>query len=270
MSMGMLGSNPSTFIDSRSLRVMSDVMEAVRSRYAGVARQLAVLQPGSSAGCCQVDGPDCGCSGSYSDGELKEIGLSESISLGCGNPTMLAELQPGQIVLDLGSGAGLDVLLSARRVAPGGHAYGVDMTDEMLQLENGNKTRAGVGNATFLKGSIENVPLPDASVDVVISNCVINLAEDKQAVINEAFRVLRPGGLFAVADMVELEPLDPTIKKQLDSWAGCLSGTIPIEEYRAALVRAGFKDPEFEIHGTESMPDVDGKLGSAYIRARRP
>jgi SAM-dependent methyltransferase len=243
---------------------MSEVQEAVRSRYANAAGQIAV------GGCCDIDGPDCGCSGSYSPEELKEIGLTESVSLGCGNPMMLARLEPGQVVLDLGSGAGLDVLLSARRVSPGGHAYGVDMTDEMLALANANKDKAGVTNATFLKGTIENVPLPDASVDVVISNCVINLAEDKGAVIKEAFRVLRPGGRFAVADMVELEPLAPAIKKSLDQWAGCISGTIPVEEYRAALVSAGFDDPEFEIHATESMPGVDGKVGSAYIRARKP
>src|SRR5712671_1800513 len=249
---------------------MSEVKEAVRSRYAGVAKQLSVIQPQQGVGCCQADGPDCGCSGSYSADELKEIGLSDGISLGCGNPTMLADLEPGQVVLDLGSGAGLDVLLSARRVGPSGHAYGVDMTDEMLALANGNAAKAGVANATFLKGTIENVPLPDASVDVVISNCVINLAEDKAAVIKEAFRVLRPGGLFAVADMVELEPLDPTIKKNLDSWAGCLSGTIPIDEYRSALLEAGFQDPDFNVHATETMPGVDGKLGSAYIRARKP
>ena len=249
---------------------MSDVREAVRSRYAGVAKQLAVIQPATDAGCCQADGPDCGCSGSYSAGELEEVGLSEGISLGCGNPTMLAQLQPGQVVLDLGSGAGLDVLLSARRVAPHGHAYGLDMTDEMLQLANGNKDKAGVTNATFIKGAIERVPLPDSSVDVVISNCVINLAEDKRAVIKEAYRVLRPGGLFAVADMVELEPLNPTIKKQLDSWAGCISGTIPIDEYRAALVEAGFEDPDFQVHATQTMPGVDGKVGSAYIRAKKP
>src|SRR4029077_15499700 len=249
---------------------MSDVKEAVRSRYAGVARQLSVIQPDPGAGCCQADGPDCGCSGSYSADELKEIGLSESISLGCGNPTMLAQLTPGQVVLDLGSGAGLDVLLSARRVAPAGHAYGVDMTDEMLELANGNMKKAGVGNATFLKGSIESVPLPDASADVVISNCVINLAEDKGAVIKEAFRVLRPGGLFAVADMVELEPLEATTKKQLDSWAGCISGTTPIDQYRALLLEAGFHDPDFTVHATQTMPGVDGKVGSAYIRARKP
>jgi arsenite methyltransferase len=155
-------------------------------------------------------------------------------------------------------------------VAPRGHAYGVDMTDEMLELANANKEKAGVGNATFLKGSIESVPLPDASVDVVISNCVINLAEDKGAAINEAFRVLRPGGLFAVADMVELEPLEPGLKERLDLWAGCLSGTIPIDEYRAALLGAGFADPDFQVRATESMPGVDGKIGSAYIRARKP
>ena len=252
---------------------MSEVQEAVRSRYADVARQLKVVPTGQTiadAGCCQADGPDCGCSGSYSLDELKEIGMSEAVSQGCGNPTMLADLRPGQVVLDLGSGAGLDVLLSARRVAPGGHAYGVDMTDEMLELANENARKSGIANATFLKGTIENVPLPDATVDVVISNCVINLAEDKGAVIKEAFRVLRPGGLFAVADMVELEPLDATVKKDLDAWAGCISGTIPIDEYRAALVNAGFVDADFNIHATESMPGVDGKIGSAYVRANKP
>ena len=250
---------------------MSEIKDAVKSRYAGAARQLAMIQaePGA-VGCCQVDGPDCGCSGSYSADQLKEIGLSDSVSLGCGNPTMLAELRPGQVVLDLGSGAGLDVLLSAKRVSPGGHAYGVDMTDEMLQLANDNKERAGIDNATFLKGSIEAIPLPDASVDVVISNCVINLAEDKGAVIKEAFRVLRAGGLFAVADMVELETLAPAVKKQLDSWAGCISGTIPIDEYRAALVSAGFENPDFQVHAEQSMPGVEGKVGSAYIRATKP
>src|SRR5690348_3761282 len=252
-------------------KIMSEVREAVRSRYANVAKELTVFNELGTgpAGCCLADGPDCGCSGSYPTDALEEIGLTESVSLGCGNPTMLAALKPGEVVLDLGSGAGLDVLLSARRVSPGGHAYGVDMTDEMLALANSHKEKAGVQNATFLKGTIENVPLPDASVDVVISNCVINLAEDKGAVIKEAFRVLKPGGRLAVADMVELEPLEPEIKKSLDQWAGCLSGTIPIADYRAALLSAGFVDEEFEIHATETMPDVDGKLGSAYIRARK-
>ena len=245
---------------------MSKVKDAVRSRYASAARLLAVVQP--DAGACCVDGPDCGCSGSYEPGDLKDVGLTEAVSLGCGNPNVLAELKPGEQVLDLGSGAGLDVLISARRVSPFGHAYGVDMTDEMLALANANKEKAGVTNATFLKGTIESIPLPDASVDVVISNCVINLAEDKGAVLREAFRVLRPGGRFAVADMVELEPLGPATKKELDSWAGCISGTIPIEEYRAALIDAGFEEPEFVVHATQSLAGV-GKVGSAYIRARK-
>jgi arsenite methyltransferase len=251
---------------------MTDVREAVRSRYANVAEQLVVFnRPGTGPdGCCLADGPDCGCSGSYAADALEEVGLTESVSLGCGNPTALAQLKPGDIVLDLGSGAGLDVLLSARRISPGGHAYGIDMTDEMLALANTNREKAGVTNATFLKATIESIPLPDNSVDVVISNCVIHLAEDKGAVIGEAFRVLRPGGRFAVADMVELEPLEPALKKSLDQWAGCLSGTIPIPEYRNALAKAGFDSIEIEVHATESMPGVDGKIGSAYIRARKP
>ena len=247
---------------------MREVGDAVRSRYADVARRLTVL-PVESAGCCG-DGDSCSCGGSYSSEELKAIGLSDSVSLGCGNPTLLAELRPGEVVLDLGSGAGLDVLLSARRVAPGGHAYGVDMTDEMLHLANQNREKAGVTNATFLKGTIENVPLADASVDVVISNCVINLAEDKGAVIREAFRVLKPGGRFAVADMVELERLAPAVKQRLDSWAGCISGTIPVDDYRSALIEAGFAEPDFEIHATQSLPGEEGKIGSAYIRAIKP
>jgi arsenite methyltransferase len=251
---------------------MSEVREAVRNRYADAARQIALIPAGQTiadVGCCQADGPDCGCSGSYSAAELAEIGLSDGISLGCGNPTMLAQLAPGQVVLDLGSGAGLDVLLSARRVGPSGHAYGVDMTDEMLALANGNAAKSEVTNATFLKGTIENVPLPDASVDVVISNCVINLAEDKGAVIREAYRVLRPGGRLAVADMVELEPLPLELKREADAWAGCISGTIPVEDYRRLLVEAGFEEPEFEVHQVTEVPQ-GGRLGSAYIRAVKP
>ena len=256
-----------------SVAGMSEVREAVRLRYANAARQIAVINvPGAAPldGCCQADGPDCGCSGSYSPSDLKDVGLTESVSLGCGNPTLLARLEPGQTVLDLGSGAGLDVLISARRVTPFGHAYGVDMTDEMLTLANANKEKAGVTNATFLKGTIENVPLPDATVDVVISNCVINLAGDKAAVIREAYRVLKPGGRLAVADMVELAPLDPEVKQKVDQWAGCIAGTIPIEQYQAALVDAGFVDVDFDVHATEQMPGIDGKVGSAYIRARKP
>jgi arsenite methyltransferase len=246
---------------------MSNIKEGVRTYYADIARQLAVLPVDDSASCCTQDG-DCDCQCGYSGEELKDVGLTDAVSQGCGNPTMLADLKPGEVVLDLGSGAGLDVLLSARRVSPGGHAYGVDMTDEMLELANRNRDRARLKNATFLKGSIESVPLPDDSVDVVISNCVINLAEDKGAVLKEAFRVLRPGGRLAVADMVELETLSPATKARLDSWAGCISGTIPVEEYRTALTSAGFEDPEFEIHSTQALPGV-GKVGSAYIRARK-
>jgi arsenite methyltransferase len=248
---------------------MSEIKEAVRSRYASAARQIAVIDTSAKAGCCGV-GESCGCEGAYDAAELQHVGLSEGVSLGCGNPTMLAQLEPGQVVLDLGSGAGLDVLLSARRVSPGGHAYGVDMTDEMLDLANRNKEKSGLSNVTFLKGAIEDIPLPDASVDVVISNCVINLAEDKGAVIKEAFRVLRPGGLFAVADMVELETLDPSVKGSLDALVGCISGTIPIEQYRNELILAGFPDAEFDVHSTQTMADVPGKVGSAYIRARKP
>jgi ubiquinone/menaquinone biosynthesis C-methylase UbiE len=246
---------------------LSEVRNAVRSRYADVARQLTVV-PVESVGCCD-DGGACACGGDYSAEELEALGLSDSVSLGCGNPTLLAELSPGEVVLDLGSGAGLDVLLSARRVLPDGHAYGVDMTDEMLQLANQNREKAGLTNVTFLKGTIEKLPLPDASVDVVISNCVINLAEDKGVVIREAFRVLKPGGRFAVADMVELKPLAPELKQRLDSWAGCISGTIPVDEYRSALVEAGFDPPDFEIHATQVLQGA-GEIGSAYIRARKP
>ena len=248
---------------------MGQITEAVRSRYAGAARQLAVLPVDTSRCCGEIDGPDCGCAGAYDRTELMEIGLSDAVSLGCGNPTSLADLTAGEVVLDLGSGAGLDVLLSARRVAPGGYAYGLDMTDEMLALANQNRAKAGIDNATFLKGSIDQIPLPDASVDVVISNCVINLAEDKGAVIREAFRVLRPGGRFAVADVVEVAPLSPEVKARLDSWAGCIAGTIPIGEYRAALIAAGFAEPTFEVHATQTLPGA-GEVGSAYIRARKP
>jgi SAM-dependent methyltransferase len=242
---------------------MSELQEAVRTRYAEAARRLEVLEPG---GCCD-DG--CGCGG-YSSAELSEVGLDDGVSLGCGNPTLLARLEPGQVVLDLGSGAGLDVLLSARRVAPNGHAYGVDMTDEMLELAERNRRQAGISNATFLKGTIENVPLPDRSVDVVISNCVINLAENKDEVLREAFRVLREGGVLAVADMVEVEPLAPEIKREVDAWAGCIAGTIPVRRYRAILLDAGFAEVDIEVHTVHEVPGGRGSIGSAYIRARKP
>jgi SAM-dependent methyltransferase len=210
------------------------------------------------------------CGATYTAEDLAPVGLTSSISLGCGNPLLLAELHPGEIVLDLGSGGGLDVLLSARHVAPGGHAYGVDMIDEMLALANRNRKRAGVENATFLKGTIEQVPLPDASVDVVISNCVINLADDKASVLREAFRVLRPGGRLAVSDMVELRPLPAAVKADLDARAGCIAGTIPIEEYRQTLMDAGFRSPEIELTGELDVDGLARAIGSASIRARKP
>jgi SAM-dependent methyltransferase len=245
---------------------MSQIQQAVRERYSGLAKQLAV-RPAENVSCCD-DGSSC-CGG-YGGEELSHLGLTETVSLGCGNPTLLADLRSGETVLDLGSGGGLDVLLSARRVAPGGHAYGLDMTDEMLDLARANQERAGVPNASFLKGTIEQVPLPDASVDVVISNCVINLAEDKGAVIREAYRVLKPGGRLAVADMVEVETLPAEVKRRLDQWAGCIAGTIPVDRYRELLETTGFAGVEIEVHQTHGLPGESGKIGSAYLRAAKP
>src|SRR5215469_1142798 len=251
---------------------MSATRDAVHERYRSAALRMA----GQGSACC--GGTDCcgptaeedACGADYTAEELAQVGLDSSISLGCGNPLLLAELHPGEVVLDLGSGGGLDVLLSARRVAPGGHAYGVDMTDEMLALANRNREQAGVENATFLKGTIEQVPLPDGAVDVVISNCVINLADDKGTVIREAFRVLKPGGRFAVSDMVELRPLPEAAKQDLELRAGCISGTIPVEDYRRLLVDAGFESPDIEITGEQGVQGLDGAIGSASIRARKP
>lgn len=256
---------------------MDTIQESVRAKYAQTAIKLRDGGSCCDSGCCGGSDAGSGPIGAdeYSKGEVAELGLSLGDSLGCGNPTALAQLHPGEIVLDLGSGAGLDVLLSARRVTPGGHAYGVDMTDEMLALANENKARAGVANATFLKGTIEAVPLPPAAVDVVISNCVINLAADKTAVLKEAFRVLKPGGRLAVSDMVELEPLPPQVKSAIDAWAGCVAGTIPVNAYRAVVMDAGFDSVEIEITNTfgpgeAGLPEGSGKIASAFIRASKP
>jgi len=252
---------------------LGELEQAVRSRYGDAARQLTVLASTGAElapGCCQADGPDCGCAGAYEAAELEAVGLTDSLSLGCGNPVLLAELRPGEIVLDLGSGGGLDVLLAARRVGPDGHVYGVDMTDEMLELAHRNKVRAGVKNATFLKGTIEQVPLPDEAIDAVISNCVINLAEDKGVVVREAFRVLKPGGRLAVSDMVELRPLPAATKRELDAWAGCIAGTIPVDDYRRLLIEAGFEAPDIEVTGERRVGSVAGAIGSASIRATKP
>jgi SAM-dependent methyltransferase len=244
---------------------VSDIQEAVRERYAAKALQMAESSSCCDSSCCS----DTGCGEGYTAKELASVGVDPAASLGCGNPTLLADLRPGERVLDLGSGAGLDVLLSARRVAPGGHAYGVDMTDEMLAVARGNQAKAAITNATFLKGTIEAIPLPDASVDVVISNCVINLAADKRAVLREAYRVLGPGGRFAVADMVAVAELPAEVKRSLDQWAGCVAGTISIDEYTAALRDAGFKDVDVEITREVRLDGVDGVIASAYIRARK-
>jgi arsenite methyltransferase len=252
---------------------MSEVRKAVSERYAAAALKMAdggVCCSSSAESCCSPgDAGALSLTTGYRDHDLLQIGMSQSVSLGCGNPTAMAELKPGETVLDLGSGGGMDVLLSARRVGPEGHAYGVDMTDEMLDLAEANKARSGLANATFLKGTIEAVPLPAATIDVVISNCVINLAEDKGAVIREAYRVLRPGGRLAVADMVEMETLAPEVKSAADAWAGCIAGTIPVADYCQLLVAAGFADPEIEIHQVTVVPE-GGRIGSAYIRAVKP
>ncbi len=218
------------------------------------------------ASCC---GPDC-CGGtSDSDPISGDLYDQDSVpsqgaltaSLGCGNPTALIDLQPGQDVLDLGSGGGLDVLLSARRVAPGGMAFGVDMTDEMLELAQRNKAEAGVTNATFLKGTIENVPLPAASVDVVISNCVINLSSNKDAVLAEAYRVLRPQGRFAVSDIVLLRPLPPELTSIVALWTGCIAGALLDTEYVSKLTAAGFADASVEVTRGYDRADIVSLAG---------
>ena len=256
---------------------MDTIRESVRARYAETATRLSQSGRCCDADCCGGSDAVSGPIGeeAYSQTEVADLGLSLGASLGCGNPTMLAQLHPGEVVLDLGSGAGLDVLLSARRVSPGGHAYGVDMTDEMLALANENKARAAVANATFLKGTIEAIPLAPASVDVVISNCVINLAPDKRAVLSEAFRILKPGGRLAVSDMVEIEPLPPEVKAAVDAWAGCVAGTIPVEAYRDAVIAAGFQDLEVEVTnifgpGEAGLPAGTGQIASAYVRVVKP
>jgi arsenite methyltransferase len=261
--------------------------EQVKSKYAEAANQVA------SGG-----GPCCGGSGNTRDpitGNLYDESQISALpeealkaSLGCGNPTVLAELQPGESVLDLGSGGGIDVLLSARRVGPAGKAYGLDMTDEMLGLARENQRKAEVENVEFLKGEIENIPLPENAVDVVISNCVINLSADKNRVLQEAFRVLRPGGRFAVSDVVVRGPVPSEIRKNVELWIGCIAGAMDESEYRGKLAAAGFEAIEIEptrVYKIEDArqflagkgldveaiaPQVQDKFASAFIRARKP
>src|SRR5437763_6807006 len=271
--------------------------EAVRERYGRTALQ--VLGSGETAvdGCC--GGSSCCSSGDassitselYSGAELDELPITATLaSLGCGNPTALAELKPGEKVLDLGSGGGIDVLLSARRVGPTGFAYGLDMTDAMLELAERNRIEANVENVRFLKGVIEDIPLPDNAVDVVISNCVINLSADKGQVLREAYRVLSPGGRFAVSDIVIQGQIPSALRTDLESWAGCIAGALEEETYRQLLSSAGFTDIEVEVTRRYSLDDmsedgmsvsiaalsvdvrgeVDGKFVSAFVRARKP
>jgi SAM-dependent methyltransferase len=265
----------------------SKVQDAVREKYGEIARSVGV-----EGGCC---GPSsCGCgdpitSNLYSDSETNGLPVEAvAVSLGCGNPTALIELLPGQTVLDLGSGGGIDVLLSAKRVGPSGKVYGLDMTDEMLALARENQRKAGATNVEFLKGTIEAIPLPDESVDVIISNCVINLSEDKDAVVREAFRVLKRGGRFAVSDVVIRGAVPSAIRRSMELWVGCVAGALEEDEYAAKLKAAGFESVEVEpwrvyqvedaraflaesgIDVDQLAPQVDGKIASAFIRARRP
>lgn len=267
----------------------AEIKEIVREKYGQAA--LRVKTRGSS--CCGT-APSTGCcdpitSNLYDpaqEGQIPEEAMQAS--LGCGNPTALAELKPDEIVLDLGSGGGIDVLLSARRVGPTGKAYGLDMTDEMLALAHENRRKAGLENVEFLKGEIENIPLPDNSVDVIISNCVINLSADKDQALREAFRVLKPGGRFAVSDVVTRGEVAPEIRKSVLAWVGCIAGALEESEYRHKLSAAGFEQISLEptrIYRVEDAreflagqgvdvealaPQVDGKFMSTFVRARKP
>jgi SAM-dependent methyltransferase len=269
---------------------MSDIHTAVREKYGAIAS--AVANGTAGAGCC---GPAaCGCgdpitSNLYSDAETSDLPADAvTASLGCGNPTALLALEAGQTVLDLGSGGGIDVLLSARRVGPTGKVYGLDMTDEMLDLARENQRKAGATNVEFLKGTIEAIPLPDNSVDVIISNCVINLSNDKGAVLREAFRVLKPGGRFAVSDVVVRGDVPADIRRSMELWIGCIAGALEDTVYAAALRAAGFADVEVEpwriyklddaraflaesgVDVDRLAPEVEDRFASAFVRARKP
>jgi arsenite methyltransferase len=266
----------------------SEIQKEVQSKYAEAAKRVSA---GGKA-CCGAsrrNACDPITSNLYDESQTSAIPAEAlSASLGCGNPTALAELRPGETVLDLGSGGGIDVLLSARRVGPSGKAYGLDMTDEMLTLARENQRKTGVENAEFLKGEIENIPLPENSVDVLISNCVINLSADKNRVLQEAFRVLRPGGRFAVSDVVVRGPVPAAIRRSVELWVGCVAGALEESEYRAKLTAAGFTEIEIEptrayrvedareflsasgIDADAIAPQVGGKFASAFIRAIKP
>ena len=270
---------------------MQTITETVKEKYAAAALRVVA---GTGNSCCGGAPSSIGCvdpitSNLYSDmqtGALPEAAVLAS--LGCGNPTALAELKPGETVLDLGSGGGIDVLLSARRVGPTGKAYGLDMTDEMLALANDNKQKSGATNVEFLKGQIERIPLPASSVDVIISNCVINLAADKDQVLAEAFRVLKPGGRLAVSDVVTRGAMLPEIRQSVLLWVGCIAGALEENDYRAKLHAAGFEGIDIEptriYHAEDAReflsgqgidvdaiaPQIDGKFMAAFVRATKP
>ena len=267
-----------------------NIKEAVKEKYGQAA--LRVIKSGSS--CCGTAPPTDHCpdpisSNLYDSSQTTQIPEEALLaSLGCGNPTALAELKPGETVLDLGSGGGIDVLLSAKRVGPTGKAYGLDMTDEMLSLARENQRKAGVGNVEFLKGEMENIPLPDNSVDVIISNCVINLSADKDQVLREAFRVLKPGGRFAVSDIVVRGEVPAEIRRNVELWVGCMAGALEESDYLAKLAKAGFEAASIEptrVYRVEDArellasqridvdaiaPQVDGKFISGFVRAKKP
>lgn len=264
-----------------------EIKELVKAEYGQAARQ---AKRGGSSCCGSLpERVDFITANLYGENEMESLPTEAVLaSLGCGNPTALAELKPGETVLDLGSGGGIDVLLSARRVGPTGKAYGLDMTDEMLGLARENQRRASVHNVEFLKGDIEHIPLPDASVDVIISNCVINLSTDKNKVIEEAFRVLKPGGRFAVSDVVVRGEIPPDVRRSMELWVGCVAGALTEEQYLGGLARAGFEEIGIEPTRIYELEDakaflagsgldtevlarqVSGRVMGAFIRARKP
>ena len=269
----------------------TSVKEVVQEKYGEAARRVAAGKASSCCGastCCGTD-IDPITRDLYDESQKSVLPeMAVKASLGCGNPTALAELQPGETVLDLGSGGGIDVLLSARRVGPTGKAYGLDMTDDMLALARENQRKAGVENVEFLRGEIENIPLPDCSVDVIISNCVINLSADKDRVLREAFRVLKPGGRFAVSDVVVRGDVPAEVRKSMLLWVGCIAGALREDDYATKLKHAGFESVEIEPTRIYNIEDaraflsaegvdvdaiaaqVEGKFISAFIRAQKP
>jgi arsenite methyltransferase len=249
-----------------------DIRQAVQQKYGDIATAVRTSGSGSCCGpsCCSTDDPITG--NLYEKEETSGLPKEAvAASLGCGNPTALIDLRPGETVLDLGSGGGIDVLLSARRVGPTGKVYGLDMTDEMLELARDNQRKAGVANVEFLKGDIQSIPLPANAVDVVISNCVINLAPDKSKVLEEAFRVLKPGGRFAVSDVVVQGKVSDVLRRDMERWVGCISGALAEDEYKQMLAGAGFEDVAVETWRTyEGIAEEGAKFVSAFVRARKP